>query len=640
MAARSTASYRSASLMPDDAGVIVDLSTHIEKLLGYGDISDDLTEEQEAKFVDFVRMISKMSFDRISKRYDYWKEADRAHDVYVDPAATQFREKAVIGQTRAIADTVLTYQMAALTGRNPMFQLEGMNRQSRIGSGILERVLHQQMRRNAGEARIAQMLLDGIRYGFGPTKITWDAPTNSNKIISFDPRRAFPDPRVQWGQWDEMQFCVFVSHSSYSTLDSAGLYPKLKKYPGLRYRSATNRHSWPSHRWIKEEGRGLSLDPTNNLKTEGNGSFWTLGSARVVDEVWIKLSGWEINVPGIDHIWLLATVLDEEVVIRFQLNPYGRMIPAVFSSLHHDVHKSFGQSLYDILLPVHDIMTWLLRSRVDNVQAALNNLMFVDPTAVSVSDLIDRNPWGVVRTLPGAKPGEGVYIAQVPDVTRGHWADIDQLNAIQQRVSAASDAQQGIPTAEVRSATEIQRLSQLGSQRLGVLSRISSALTLRPAVRMMVQNIQDTLRYEGSIKVDPNSVPSVLAPILEDNYIDFNVSSLQGDIDYLIVDGTLPIEPTRSPETWMTMLQVMNNTGLNMEYKTGRIAEEAIRSMGVPDLDQFRISKEEAARGMTPSQQISMLEKMRGATVLPDEQLEREREKGNIAPMQANGTAQ
>ena len=31
---------------------------------------------------------------------------------------------AVIADTRAIADTVLIYLMAALTGRNPMFQLK------------------------------------------------------------------------------------------------------------------------------------------------------------------------------------------------------------------------------------------------------------------------------------------------------------------------------------------------------------------------------------------------------------------------------------------------------------------------------------------------------------------------------------
>ena len=85
--------------------------------------------------------------------------------------------------------------------------------------------------------------------------------------------------------------------------------------------------------------------------------------------------------------------------------------------------------------------------------------------------------------------------------------------------------------------------------------------------------------------------PGELTNMIKDDYIDFDISMLQGEVDYLIVDGTLPVEPTRSAETWMNMLQVMNQTGLNMEYKVGKIAEEAIRAMGVSDLDQFKISE-------------------------------------------------
>jgi hypothetical protein len=107
---------------------------------------------------------------------------------------------------------------------------------------------------------------------------------------------------------------------------------------------------------------------------------------------------------------------------------------------------------------------------------------------------------------------------------------------------------------------------------------------------------------------------------------------LQGDIDYLVVDGTLPVEPTRNAETWMNMLQVIGQSGLQMEYKTGKVVEEAIRAMGVSDVDQFRISKEEASQGMTPSQQMAMMEKARGANVMPEEQLQREVEKGNLKP--------
>ena len=235
------------------------------------------------------------------------------------------------------------------------------------------------------------------------------------------------------------------------------------------------------------------------------------------------------------------TILDENVVIRLQLNPYGQQFPVVFGGLYQDNHKTYGQSLYDLILPMHDIATYLMRSRIDNISAALNNLIFADPTQVSIPDLIDRNPWGIVRTLPGSKPGDGVFIAQVPDVTRGHLNDIASMSELKQRVSAASDAQQGMPTSDgIRTATEIQRLTQLGSQRLGVLSRIMSATTIRPMVRMMVANIQDSLSMEGSIKIDQQNMPNQLEGMVEDGYLDYNVTKdLQGDIDYLVIDGTL-----------------------------------------------------------------------------------------------------
>jgi len=631
--ALTTTNYR-ADFVPESDGIVVDLSEHADALMAYEDISSLLSEEQEQRIVDYVRSAMQMSYDRISRRYDHWTQADRAHDVYVDPHATQFREKAVIADTRAIADTVLTYLMAALTGRNPMFQLEGLNRKSRKSSAIIERLLHQQMRRTAGEARLAQHLLDSIRYGYAPTKVTWDASSRTNQITNFDPRRVFHDPRVQWGDWERMQYIIFSDFASYDSLLQTGMYPKLKQYPSLRNRLTPPAGGWDGHRWHKEAGRGLSIDPAERNRRESGGTFFALGDSRVVDECWVRLAGYEIGVPQIEQLWLCITILDENVVIRCQLNPYGRQFPVVIGGLYHDAHKTYSQSLYDLLLPLHDVATWLLRSRIDNVQAALTNLMFVDPTQIAIGDLIDRNPHGIVRTLPGVKPGEGVFISQIPDVTRGHWQDIQAMSDLKQRLSAASDAQQGMPTADgIRTATEIQRLTQLGSQRLGVLARTISATSVRPMVRMMVANIQDFFAPESSIRISENDSASSVADMVKDGYLDFSLNDIQGEIEYLVVDGTLPLEPTRNAETWITMLRTLNETGMAMEYNSGKIVEEAIRSMGVSDLDQFKISKEQQQKGPTPSQQMMMMEKLRGANVQPQEQIEDQVKKGNLVPM-------
>ena len=80
------------------------------------------------------------------------------------------------------------------------------------------------------------------------------------------------------------------------------------------------------------------------------------------------------------------------------------------------------------------------------------------------------------------------------------------------------------------------------------------------------------------------------------------------------------------------MLTTLNQTGLIMEYKAGKIAEEAIRAMGVSDVDQFKISDEEAQEGPTPSQQMAMAEMQRGNSVQPAENVARQVERGNLIP--------
>tara|TARA_R100001369_G_C3295653_1_gene164775 strand:- start:784 stop:1254 length:471 start_codon:yes stop_codon:yes gene_type:complete len=150
---------------------------------------------------------------------------------------------------------------------------------------------------------------------------------------------------------------------------------------------------------------------------------------------------------------------------------------------------------------------------------------------------------------------------------------------------------------------------------------------------MMIGNLQDALELNGSLRVDATDQSTLISQKVKDGYIDYTSKDIQGNIDYLVVDGTLPVEPTRSPETWMNMIQTMTNTGLNMEYKMPKIAEEAIRSMGISDLEQFKISEEERQQGPSPSQQMALLEKARGASVQTEEQVMSEVQKGNLIPM-------
>ena len=64
----TTTNYR-ADYVPDNDGIVVDLSDHADALMNYEDISSRLSVEQEQKLVDYVRSAMQMSYDRVSKRY-------------------------------------------------------------------------------------------------------------------------------------------------------------------------------------------------------------------------------------------------------------------------------------------------------------------------------------------------------------------------------------------------------------------------------------------------------------------------------------------------------------------------------------------------------------------------------------------
>ena len=84
--------YKTAA-SPSESDRVVDLSDLAEPLMAYEDISDMLSDEQETKLIDYIRACTKMSHERISRRYQHWRDADRAHDVWVPPTQRSSERK-------------------------------------------------------------------------------------------------------------------------------------------------------------------------------------------------------------------------------------------------------------------------------------------------------------------------------------------------------------------------------------------------------------------------------------------------------------------------------------------------------------------------------------------------------------------
>ena len=574
-----------------------------------------LDKETEKKIIDFVHAHFDLSYDRMSKRYDYWKDAEVTHDIFVpsrviDDSKRKNRQNYSSGRiidqiktpySRSISDTICTYNLAIFGGAPP-FRIEPTSRDtSRKSARILEQRLHHNMRRVGYEQRLYQIFLDNNRYGMAPVANFYGK--DGNVPVNIDPWSYFPDPRVTAQNRHEADFTGYRTWASLTALYRRGHYDNLE-----RINDARPSLSWTSNQFLKDTIREQSVDPTmpGNYGTDYK-NYFGLGTAHVLNTLYVFMDPRRLDIPAPFGLYRIV-VVDENVVVQFDASPYPHeSIPIIHGEGQYDAHKTFGSSLYDLLMPLQRYQDWLLRTRVENVQSIVQNRLVVDPNRVNIKDILDPNAARLVRTLPGANPGDAILPLQVPDATRNYFADLDTAGQLMQRVAAASDTAQGIQAETQRTATEIARLTALGQQRLVMQSRLLSSTTIRPLVRQMISNLQFFEVDGGMVSIPEESTSD--NPTGDTRY---SRGDILGDFDYVVVDGTLPQSPEENSENLIRSIRVLSETGAAQNYDMDMFVERLIESFGFTDVENWK---------KQPSE------------IVPDEQIMQQLQAGNLVPM-------
>lgn len=569
------------------------------KLQARVNAADCLPEDCERKLVDFVRAAFLMSHRAIEPRYDYWRDAEKAHDLYVptrelDRAKKSKRngkprivETIMTPYSRAISDTRTTYNLAIFGGMPP-FRFEPANAHaSRRSAKIVEQALAQNMRRIGYEGWLVQMSMDMDRYGMAPLFVGWNNSIG-NEIMNIDPWCYFPDPRVTAQNRGEGDFFGVRSWASKSALQRRGVYSpvKLAKLDS----KAPARSGWECNRMIRDTIRDQQIDATdpgrgNNASSNPEHDF-TLGSAHVLNTLWVWLDPTQFGLQAPFDLYRI-TVADEQHIIRFDVTPYGHGgFPVIHGEPGYDAHKTFPSGLYDLLAPLQRYQDWLLRARVENVQSMVANRLIVDPHRIMLQDIINPNSARVIRSMPGADIGNAVLPLSVPDATRGYWQDLDATGQLMQRLGAASDTAQGIQTETERTATEIARLTSLGQQRLGMNARLISARTMRPLVELMLDNMQRFGLEGGMVQL-----PKEYADDQEDGWYRWTQDEILGRFDYVVADGTLPLDPRENAENLIRAIRALSETGAGARWDMDRFVERLIQVIGFEDVDNWKLDE-------------------------------------------------
>lgn len=574
-----------------------------------------LDKETEKKIIDYVHAHFDLSYERMSKRYDYWKDAEVTHDMYVparvvDESKRKSQQRGSSGRiidqiktpySRSISDTICTYNLAIFGGAPP-FRIEPTSRDTnRKSARILEQRLHHNMRRVGYEQRLYQIFLDNNRYGMAPVANFYGK--DGNVPVNIDPWSYFPDPRVTAQNRHEADFIGYRTWASLTALHRRGHYENLERVEDQRPSLA-----WSANQFLKDTIRDQSVDPTlpGNYGTDYK-NYFGLGTAHVLNTLYVYMDPRRLDIPAPFGLYRIV-VVDENVVVQLDASPYPHeSIPIIHGEGQYDAHKTFASSLYDLLMPLQRYQDWLLRTRVENVQSIVQNRLVVDPNRVNIKDILDPNAARLVRTLPGANPGDAILPLAVPDATRNYWQDLDTAGQLMQRLAAASDTAQGIQAETQRTATEIARLTALGQQRLGMQARLLSSTTIRPLVRQMISNLQ-FFEMDGGVV----SLAEEMSPENPTGDVKYNRGDIMGDFDYVVVDGTLPQSPEENSENLIRAIRVLSDTGAAQNYDMDMFVERLIESFGFTDVENWK---------RQPSE------------VMPDEQVMQQLQAGNLVPM-------
>lgn len=600
--------------------------------------------ELHRKLVKMIQPRIKMSESAQTHMHDKWKRAEEMMMAYLpetedDAIRRTARENngtlsyttIQIPYTYAMVMSAHTYWTSVFFGRSPVHQFAGRHGESEMQTQALEALIDYQVGRGGMLGPYYIWLLDAAKYGLGVLGTYWDIeeiqyatlmPGQDGKTIqtsyrqrgytgnrgyNVSPYDFLPDPRVPVGRFQEGEFVAVLKRLSWNDV--------------LRRRAQ-------GYFMNTDELKGQIKDPSRSSESAGTPERPDINRTLLQDydnndhpavvpvyEFYVELVPKEWGMGGSDfpEKWVFTITADFATIIGAQ--PLGMIHGKFpFDVLEGEIE---GYGLYNRGIPqtmenLQNVMDWLFNSHFFNVRAALNNQFIIDPSRVMVKDMEEAGPGFIFRLKPEAY-GEDIrnFFHQIPvqDFTRQHMSDIQNVNALGERVMGINDAMMGQSSGGRKTAAEIRTTTSFGTNRLKTVAEYMSATAFAPHAQKLVQSSQQF--YDVSLKL---RIVGDLAQSAGPGYIDVNRESIAGFYDLIPIDGTLPVDRFAQAALWKDLLANLRAVPeVMLQYDVSKIFAWVATLAGIKNINQFK--------------------KAPGVQVVPDEQIMNEAAKGNVVPL-------
>jgi len=410
-----------------------------------------------------------------------------------------------------------------------------------------------------------------------------------NKLFKVRPITFRPDPRVPVYECEKGEFCgreeVFVGFNTILKGKQSGLFYNLDEVK--RYRAQLRHEQWTSTVPDKE------APDADDFSTSDIPDAGTVELAELYVELIPK--DWKLGPEERPIIWRF-TVADEHTIIESRpCGNFHNRFPYYVLPFDFEAHDFMGRSLYEVMEPLNNVLTWLVNSHMYNVRAMLNNKLLVDPSKVVMKD-VTATDQRVIRLKPetyGTDPRTAIHQLQVGDVTQGHMRDAQGWMEFIQRATGVNDNLMGaVNQGGRKTATEVRSSSTMGINRLKTVAEWWSAVGWEPLARTSLQNTQQYLEEELELRIRGDRGPKD-QPVLR-----VSPADILGQFDYVPVDGTMPVDKFALANLWREILANMRQMpDIAQQYDMGGIFSWVAKLAGLKNIDQFRIQ-------LTPQEEI------------------------------------
>ena len=423
-----------------------------------------------------------LSRTKLANRFTKWREAEDLYFFYVkatEAEAKRKREREHLGKqtfstiyipySYASLMSAFTYWSTVFLSRTPVFQVAARHGEAEMKVMALEALLDYQLVVGQMLVPLYIWLLDAGKYGVGILGNDWveendvittemevpkmfgDEPVpgeyewkvehlfspryKGNKLFNIRPYDFLPDPKVSFLNLQQGEFAGRVTTVSWNEiLRRSSLDPQDGGYFNIEaLREESNSKSTLRDR---ELGSSQVELPDDEMFLWRRSLLGNVNRAlrRRCEPSWCRWSlslCRSIGASGSLRILKMGLYCGESGGCDRLVAPLGRGMGCSRTSCNLTKLNSYSfasRGLLEILKPLNDTLTWLFNSRMYNVRKANIDQFIVDPSRITIKDLLDGEPGKLIRLRPeyyGSDVRQAISQLPVVDVTQSHVKDFD-----------------------------------------------------------------------------------------------------------------------------------------------------------------------------------------------------------------------